>query len=93
MPTTHPNLLRPLPVRTPERVVVPRTFDRSGTELALWPDELAQLAHETRTLGDVGGFAHWGAHEAPMKSVPVMASQSATPAPAARSTGASHHSG
>jgi predicted permease len=60
-------LRRPLPVRGQDRVVQPRAFDRGATELAVWPDELRQFAHDTRTLRDLGGWAHWGARDLPMQ--------------------------
>jgi predicted permease len=59
-------LRRPLPVRDQDAIVVPRALDKGGVELAVWPEELERLAHETRTLGTVAGFTHWGAREWPL---------------------------
>ncbi|AHG89565.1 permease [Gemmatirosa kalamazoonensis] len=60
-------LRRPLPVRDQDRLVAPRTYDKAGVELALWPEELEQLGRDSRTMRGVGGFAHWGSNETPLR--------------------------
>src|SRR2546429_286286 len=52
-------LLQPLPVRDQGDLVAPRAFDRSGVDVALWPEELEQLRHDSRALRDVAGVVHW----------------------------------
>src|SRR6266480_1248481 len=52
-------LLQPLPVRDQGDLVAPRAFDLSGVEVALWPEELEQLRHDSRALRDVAGVVHW----------------------------------
>ena len=59
-------VLRPLPVRDQDAIVVPSAFDQSGVEIALSGAEFRQLQHEMRTLRDVAGFAHWGAFAFPL---------------------------
>jgi len=52
-------LLRPLPMRDEGDLVAPRAFDRSGVDVALWPEELDQLSHDSRALREVAGVVHW----------------------------------
>jgi putative ABC transport system permease protein len=59
-------LLTKLPVRDQDAVVVLHAFDQSGVDVVLWPPDLEQLRHETRTMRDVAGFAHWGAFVGPL---------------------------
>ncbi len=59
-------LLRALPVLEQDRIVVPRTVDASGVDIAMAPQELDELRRESRTLSDVAGVAHQGAFAYPM---------------------------
>jgi putative ABC transport system permease protein len=59
-------VLRSLPVRDPDAIVVPTAFDKSGVEIALSGSDFDQLRHESRTMHDVAGFAHWGAFAFPL---------------------------
>jgi putative ABC transport system permease protein len=59
-------VLRTLPVRDQDAIVVPTAFDHSGVEIALSGAEFKQLRQETRTMRDVAGFAHWGAFAFPL---------------------------
>ena len=73
-------VLRTLPVRDQDAIIVPAAFDQSGVEIALSGSEFNQLRHESRTMRDVAGFAHWGAFAFPLvgpggQSVVLAASQ------------------
>jgi predicted permease len=57
----HAVLVRDLPVRDQNRIVVPRVFDRAGKDVAVSPEELDQIRRATRTMRDVAGVMHWGA--------------------------------
>ena len=54
-------LLRPLPVRDQERIVLPRIVDPRGVDLALAPKDLEELRRESRTMSAIAGEAHQGA--------------------------------
>ncbi len=54
-------LLRPLPVRDQERIVLPRIVDPRGVDLALAPKDLEELRRESRTMSTIAGEAHQGA--------------------------------
>lgn len=54
-------LVRPLPEHAPERIVLPRTQDASGTDVSMSPAEMKELAADSHTLSDVAGIAHMGA--------------------------------
>ncbi len=54
-------LLRPLPVRDQERIVLPRIVDPRGVDLALAPKDLDELRRESRTMSTIAGEAHQGA--------------------------------
>ncbi len=54
-------LLRPLPVRAPEEVVLPRSLDPGGVDVGLRRDEIRELASASRTMQAAGGVAHQGA--------------------------------
>ncbi len=56
-------LVRPLPVRAPDRLVLLRTLDPGGVDVSMTQEELKQLGSASRTLGDVAGVAHQGAFE------------------------------
>ncbi len=54
-------LLRPLPVRDQEGIVLPRIVDPRGVDLALAPKDLEELRRESRTMSAIAGEAHQGA--------------------------------
>jgi putative ABC transport system permease protein len=54
-------LLRPLPVHTPDQLVLLRTLDPSGTDVSMSQDEIHQLLAASRTLASAAGVAHQGA--------------------------------
>ena len=54
-------LLRPLPVRDQERIVLPRIVDPRGVDLVVAPTELDELRRESRTMSAIAGEAHQGA--------------------------------
>jgi predicted permease len=54
-------LLRPLPVREPDRIVLPRALAPSDVTVSLSPQDLQELRAGTRTLTNVVGVAHQGA--------------------------------
>ncbi len=60
-------LARPLPVGEPNRVIVPRIIDASGTSIAIQSEQMDQLRHESRTMSNVAGVADWGAGEQPFR--------------------------
>jgi len=59
-------VLRKLPVRDPDRIVVLWTFRDPTVELAVNVKEVDDLRRESRTLRDVAGFVHWGAQAVPL---------------------------
>ena len=59
-------LLQRLPVRDQDAIVVLHAFDQSGVDLAVSPADFEQWRHETRTMRDVAGFAHWGSFVWPL---------------------------
>ncbi len=54
-------LLRPLPERAPERVVLLNARDSAGVDVSITPDQLDALRSASRTLREVAGIAHQGA--------------------------------
>jgi putative ABC transport system permease protein len=54
-------LLKPLPVREPERIVLPRTLDPGGTDVGMTQEELREAVTASHTLGAAAGIAHQGA--------------------------------
>jgi putative ABC transport system permease protein len=54
-------LLRPLPVRDADRVILPRTLDPNGVDVGMTQAELQRLGAASRTIRDVAGVAHQGA--------------------------------
>lgn len=54
-------LLRPLPVREPDRVVLPRALDPGGVDVGMTEGEIRELGAASRTLEEVAGVAHQGA--------------------------------
>ncbi len=59
-------VLRTLPVRDQNAIIVPAAFDQSGTEVALERSNFDRLRDESRTMRDMAGFAHWGAFAFPL---------------------------
>jgi len=52
-------LLRPLPVRDADRVVLLRALDQSGVEISFQPNEIDEFRRSSRTTHDVAGIVHW----------------------------------
>jgi putative ABC transport system permease protein len=52
-------LLRPLPVRDADRVVLLRALDLSGVEISFRPNEIDEIHRSSRTMHDVAGVVHW----------------------------------
>ncbi len=59
-------LLKPLPVQSPEQLVLPRTLDPGGTDVGMNQAELKQLVAASRTLASAAGVAHQGAFTNPL---------------------------
>ncbi len=59
-------LLQRLPVRDQDAIVVLHALDQSGVDLAVSPADFEEWRHETRTMRDVAGFAHWGSFVWPL---------------------------
>ena len=62
----HAVVLRKLPVRDPDRILVLWTLRDPTVELPLDVNEVDELRRESRTLKDVAGFVHWGAQAVPL---------------------------
>lgn len=58
-------LLHRLPVRDEDRIVLPRTLDRAGTDVAMPDRELDEARRESRTMRDMAGVGDWGAYDFP----------------------------
>lgn len=58
-------LVRTLPVRDQDRIVVMWTYRTPGSDYAPDPHLLAPLRRSSRTLSEFAGVAHWGATTAP----------------------------
>src|SRR6266513_3042676 len=54
-------LLRPLPVRDQEGIVLPRIVDPRGVDLVVAPTELDELRRASQTMSAIAGEAHQGA--------------------------------
>src|SRR5256885_9944373 len=54
-------LLRPLPVRDQDRIVLPRIVDPRGVDLVVAPTELDELRRASHTMSAIAGEAHQGA--------------------------------
>jgi predicted permease len=61
----HAVLLRPIPVLSPDRIVLPRALNREGSDVALTQGEVDQFRHASRTMQDIAGFEHFGAYQFP----------------------------
>ncbi len=59
-------LVRKLPVRDQDRVVVMWTYRTPESDFAAWPAVLAPFRKQSRTLSEFAGVAHWGATTAPL---------------------------
>src|SRR5207244_1322427 len=62
----HAVVLRKLPVRDPDRIVVLWTFRDPTVELPVSVKEVDDLRRQSRTLTNVAGFVHWGAQADPL---------------------------
>jgi predicted permease len=58
-------LVKTLPVRDQDRIVVMWTYRTPGSDLAPDPHLLAPFRRSSRTLSEFAGVAHWGATPAP----------------------------
>jgi len=58
-------LVKKLPVRDQDRIVVMWTYRIPGSDYAPDPQLLAPFRHSSRTLSEFAGVAHWGATAAP----------------------------
>ncbi len=54
-------LVQALPVRAPERLVLPRTLDPGGADVGMTQQELKELAVSSGTMRALAGVAHQGA--------------------------------
>jgi len=52
-------LLRPLPVRDADRIVLLRALDQSGVEVSFEPSEIDVILRSSRTMRGVAGVVHW----------------------------------
>jgi len=59
--TYHAVVLRKLPLRDPDRIVVLWTFRDPTVELPVRVTEVDDLRRQSRTLSNIAGFVHWGA--------------------------------
>ncbi len=59
-------LVHPLPVSSPERVVLPRTLDPAGVDVGMTQEELRELGASSTQLEAVAGVAHQGAAAFPV---------------------------
>jgi putative ABC transport system permease protein len=57
-------LVRGLPVQDATRIVLPRSLDQAGVDIALTRGEVDQLRRESRTMREVTGVAHFGSSSA-----------------------------
>ena len=64
--TYHAVVLRKLPLRDPDRIVVLWTFRDPTVELPVRVTEVDDLRRQSRTLSNVAGFVHWGAQADPL---------------------------
>src|SRR2546429_1430748 len=64
--TYHAVVLRKLPLRDPDRIVVLWTFRDPTVELPVSVTEVDDLRRQSRTLSNVAGFVHWGAQADPL---------------------------
>ena len=59
-------LFQRIPVPNPDRVVVMSTYRDPTVEFGLVKSDLKVVKSQSRTLRDVGGYAHWGTSEGPL---------------------------
>ena len=59
-------LLQTLPVREADRLVVLSTYKDPAVEFGLQLKDLKGIVAASRTLRDIGGFAHWGVAPSPL---------------------------
>jgi predicted permease len=59
-------LVERLPIRDPARVVVLSTYKDPKVEWGLGALDLKAVQRESRTIQDIGGFAHWGTSQGPL---------------------------
>jgi putative ABC transport system permease protein len=59
-------LLRQLPVESPDRIVLPRSLDQAGVDVALSAQDVDRLRRESRTMREIAGYAHFESVAWPM---------------------------
>ncbi len=59
-------LLQRLPVRDPDRVVLPAIVDEAGTDVAMSRDDIKAMAPHSRTMREMASIAHWNAQPFPV---------------------------
>jgi len=59
-------LLDRLPVQDPDRVVVISTYKDPKVEYGLVAQDLKTVRRDSRTIREIGGFAHWGTSQGPL---------------------------
>ncbi len=59
-------LFQPLPVSDPDHLAVISTYRQTDVEFGLVKADLKAIKRESRTLRDVGGYAHWGTSQGPL---------------------------
>ena len=59
-------LYQRIPVPDPDRVVVLSTYRDPTVEFGLVKSDLKVVKQQSRTLRDVGGYAHWGTSQGPL---------------------------
>src|SRR3989442_5694064 len=64
--TYHAVVMRKVPLRDPDRIVVLWTFGDPTVELPVSVTEVDDLRRQSRTLSNIAGFVHWGAQADPL---------------------------
>src|SRR5262249_76887 len=59
-------LFQQIPVSDPDRVLVMYTYRDPAVEFGLIKTDLKVIKRESRTLREVGGYAHWGTSQGPL---------------------------
>jgi len=63
---TRAVLLQPLPVLDQDRLVLPKTRDPRGVDLAIMVNDLKAVRASSRTMRAIAAYAHQGAFELPV---------------------------
>src|SRR5579871_5999807 len=59
-------LYQRIPVPDPDRVVQISTYRDPSVEFGLIKSDLKVIKRQSRTMRDVGGYAHWGTSQGPL---------------------------